>query len=302
MKSIESVMKDYLSEEGKHGSLKTSERILISNIYRKNDKKYVRKAKLTKTEKQLYKKLFIELHVSFYENIIQGPNYIKVSRLVLNFLYLRAKENLRLVLSSYRPYNLTAFVHGIRSQVEINALLNRFIKENDKYFEEYFHRSEDRQSENPLINILTLINKLNHEVLDYRKFYDSLSNILHPNPTAVKMHVQAKPDKNSMNRFHNPWISFYFDRTFPRTQESARWFKEHLNVFALLVIDFIETINKLEKDFFINEKEERDFNMLAMLEITNQKDFLNYANKQIKEGKEVDLKEYFEILEKRSKK
>lgn len=125
MNNQETYLINFLNTVDKYSELATSERMSISVTYFFNDRKYIKNALLEKSEKQLFKKLFIELHVNFYLKIIKGPRYVKLSRIILNFLILRAKENLRLILFSSKPYNLVAFVHGIRSQIEINALLNK---------------------------------------------------------------------------------------------------------------------------------------------------------------------------------
>lgn len=171
-------LNNFLYTVENYRQLSASERLTILRTYFFSDRKLLRSAGLNKNEKKIFRKLFIELHVNFYLKIIKGPKYVKISRLILNFLFLRAKENLRLVLISYKPYNLTAFVHGIRSQIEINALLIRFIKDNDKYFEEYFSKSEERKSIDKLINIQSLIDKMDDNIIDYRVLYMSYNAIM----------------------------------------------------------------------------------------------------------------------------
>jgi len=290
----------FIEAEGKYSQLSKPERMVISFSHFINDRKVLKLAKLDINERKIFKKLFIELHVLFYLKIIKGPKYYKISRLIQNFLFLRAKENLRLVLFAYNPYNLTAFVHGIRSQIEINALLNRFIKENDSYFEEFFIRSEDRKRDDRLINIQTLIEKMDNDIINYKGLYDNLSNILHPNPTAVKLHTQATPANVGLQSMYTPKISHYFIETFPNTTESKEWFNAYLLQFSITIIHFFELIEKLDKDFFINEKEKNDFEALSLLQIVSQKDFLKYVNSNKLEN--IDMNKYFEWLEKKKKK
>ena len=293
-------IRKFIETADKYSQLSTPEKLVISTTHYFYDRKFLRTAKLNKIEKQLFKKIFIELHVYFYFKIIKGPNYFKISRLIQNFLFLRVKENLRLVLFAYNPHNLTAFVHGIRSQIEINALLNRFTRENDSYFEEYFIRSEDRKRDDRLINIQTLIDKMDNDVINYRELYDYLSNILHPNPSAVKLHTQATPSNSNFKSAFIPKISHYFAETFPNTSESKSWFGTYLLQFAISVIHFFELIEKLNKDFFINAEEKRDFEILSMLQIVNQKEFLKYVNSNKLE--DIDMTEYFKWLENKKKK
>jgi hypothetical protein len=287
----------FLNGVDNYSELSRSEKLSISMTYFFNDRKYLTRVRLDKQGKQLFKKIFIELHISYYKKIIKGPNYVKISRLILNFLFLRAKENLRLVLFSHQPYNLTAFVHGIRSQIEINALLNKFIKVNDQYYEDYFLKSEDRKNADRLINILTLIEAMDTCVVDYKQLYDELSNILHPNPRAVKLYTQAKPSESNIKSLYKPNISFYFTDTFPNTLESKTWFDIRSSCFARSVIDFLNMIGKMNKDFFISTSEQKDYEISLMLEIINQREFLEYVSKQKPET--INMLEYVEWLEKR---
>lgn len=292
-------IKDFLQKSNDYQSLQKSERASILMNYFFNDRKYISNSGLKREEKQLLKKLFIELHTSFYTKIIRGPKYIKTSRIILHFLYLRTKENLRLILFSSKPYNLNGFIHGIRSQIEINALLNKFLKEDDKYFEEYFLKSEDRKDENRLLNVLTLIDHMGDQVVSYRKLYEQLSNILHPNPTAVKLHTQATPSSSNIKSLYNPWMSFYFNETYPNSLISQQWFNLHLEPFTMMVIHFLELIKKLDKDFFISHGEEKDFEMISTLQIINQKEFFKYINSR--KDNSFSFDEYFDWLEKRRK-
>ncbi|WP_242917422.1 hypothetical protein [Pontibacter liquoris] len=300
MNAQHNCINEFTESAGNYSRLSTPERMVISTTHFFYDRKYLKAAKLNNKEKQIFKKLFIELHVLFYNKVINGPRFFKISRLIQNFLFLRAKENIRLVLFAFNPFNLTAFVHGIRSQIEINALLNRFVRENDSYFEEYFTRSEDRKKDDRLVNIQTLIDKMDNHIINYRELYDDLSNILHPNPTAVKLHTQATPANSSLEGAYAPKISRYFEETLPYTVESKKWFSAYLLEFSISVIHFFELIEKLNKDFFINEKEKNDFEILSMLQIVSQKDFLKYVNSNKLEN--INMEEYFEWLKSKKKK
>lgn len=291
------ILKKFLKTKNKFSQLDFRAKYVAFFIYNINDKKYLKNSKLDKFEARLFKIIFYELHAYFYTKVVKGYRFYTVSRLIQNFLFLRTKENLRLVLFASNPYNVSAFIHGIRSQIELNALLNKFTFENDSYFEEYFKKSEDRKNDNKLINILTLIEKLDDEFVNYKELYENLSNLLHPNPSAVKIYAQAVPNINSS--LFSPTINIYFDDTFPNTLESKNWFKTYIHFFALTLIHFFQLFENLNKEFFINEKEKKDYENIAMLEILNSKEFLKYFDSN--KPKTIDIEDFLKWLDNKKK-
>ncbi|MBN2232850.1 MAG: hypothetical protein JW781_08545, partial [Deltaproteobacteria bacterium] len=97
-------------------NLSTSERWTISLVYSQTWKKLVNIKNLKKNERAYFKLYFKEIHARYYLRVIQGHPYVNSSRIILNFLLSKANENLRALLSGLQSYNLTVFVHAIRSQ------------------------------------------------------------------------------------------------------------------------------------------------------------------------------------------
>ncbi|MBY0409659.1 MAG: hypothetical protein K2Q97_05905, partial [Burkholderiaceae bacterium] len=178
-------------------------------------------------QRQFAKHYFLELHTRYYLRVIKGGSYITASRLIRNFFLSKANENLRTILGALTLYNLTAFVHGIRSQIELNALLYKFLKD-PEYHKNHFLLNENRKLVNQLqtvININTLVKGLGDKPLPYQEIYDALSLLLHPNPSAIKFYAQAEgtPTKDGTGIFR-PQIKFYFNETISHTKSTSEWF------------------------------------------------------------------------------
>lgn len=117
-------------------NLKRIERWVINLVYFSVWRKYVKTAKLKINERKYFEHYFKELHVRYYLKVYQGGSYITADRLILNFLLSRVNENMRILLSSANPYIMAGFVSAIRSQIEINALANKYAS--DKSYHEKF--------------------------------------------------------------------------------------------------------------------------------------------------------------------
>lgn len=293
--------------------LKLTERFIIANVYRKCWKSTVNSAKLKRNEKAYCKLYFKEIHSRYYKRVIKGPPFVTTSRLVLNFLISKANENLRAVLLAFRPYNLTVFTNAIRSQIELNALLNYFINDPD-YHKEHLLFNEDRsklkeqeaQGKQTVKNINTLVQKLDEEPLHYSSEYHKLSLLLHPNPSAIKFYAQAEPDpmSGSLN-LYRPKLKFYFDKTIENTPHSEKWFQGYLWLFFSMMEHFLLLVDQLNNDFFVSKSEEEQFSTVAQLHYLsiNEKAILKAANEALRRGEppeEAVKKLYKEILSKKT--
>ena len=181
-------------------------------------------------------------------------------------MFSRANENLRAILFSLKPYNLTTFVHAIRSQIELNALIQKFVQDAD-YHKKNLTLNEDRARQKELdtvININTLVQKLGDGLLPYVNTYNYLSLLLHPNPTAIRFYAQAdgEPTTDKSGIFR-PQIKHYFDETITPTARHNSWFDQYLWFFLSAIEHFIKLIDSLESDFFLDEQEEKQFNRFA---------------------------------------
>lgn len=228
--------------------------------------------------------------------VIQGGPYVKSSRAILNFLLSKANENLRGILSGIQSYNLTIFVHAIRSQIELNALVNKYIIDK-KYHESYIMLNEDRskikehEGQN-IINIITLIDKLKNDVIQYREYYDNLSLLLHPNPSAIKFYLQAEgtPTSDKSGMFC-PNIKYYFNKTISSTEEYDDWFKHYTWTFLAIMEHYLILIDSLKNEFFSgNEEEQSKFVTLSMFIKNHEKRIIKAINQA--EKKNVDMKEF----------
>lgn len=276
-------------------NLKFLERMTIALVYSKTWKRLVTSSKLNKNEKAYFELYLKEVHARYYLRVVKGPNYIKSSRLVLNFLLSKANENLRAILLSLNPYNLTVFVQAIRSQIELNALVHKFAQDAD-YHQKLLTLNEDRSRVNDLetvININTLVEKLDKKPLPYSQSYKELSLLLHPNPSAIKFYAQAEGESTADGTgIFKPIIKYYFDETVSSTKRYDDWFNQKIWFFLTITEHFIFLIDELKNDFFINKMEEEQFTTFAWAQIikTNESQILEAANNAVKNGEDVSIR------------
>lgn len=265
------------------------ERLNINLVYFRKWRGLVKASNLGRVEKRYFKLYFLEIHSRYYKKVVLGPNFLKVSRLFFNFLFSRVNENLRAVLTSVNPYNLTAFVGAVRAQMELNALTNKVLLD-PKYHQEHFLFNEDRskvQEQKTVININTLMGKLSQDVIPYTEKYNELSLLLHPNPSAVKFYAQAEgmptEDKNGV---FSPRLSRLFEETIVPTAEYDKWFVHNIYFFLTCVEHFLALVDELHHDFFVNETEEKQFEAFAWLHLLeeNKKEILKSLNQAKKLG------------------
>ena len=272
--------------------LALSERSVISLVYFRMWRRLVSVKALRSNERAYFKLYLKEIHARYYLKVIRGPSYVKVSRLILNFLISKANENIRAILLSLEPYNLTIFVHAIRSQVELNALLQKYI-DNFDYHRKYITLNEDRskvKEKETVININTLVSKMGDTPLPYSSSYNKLSLLLHPNPSAIKFYAQAegKPTPSGTGIFQ-PKIKHYFDETITPTEIYNEWFRENIWLFLGFVEHYLVLIDSLENDFFVGDIEEEQFSAfgLAQLVSVHQKEILKAANSASINGEDI---------------
>jgi len=289
-------------------SLKRSERWTIRLVYYKNWRKFVKNSRLSTNQSSHFKIYFHEVHARYYLTVVKGGAYVTVARLIKNFFLSKVNENLRAVLSSLEPYNLTAFVHGIRSQIEINALLNKFIKD-PTYHEKYILLNEDRRRIKELpttINVNTLVDGLDSDIIPYQEIYHSLSLLLHPNPSAVKFYAQAEPNSPEGEAgIAKPGLSFYFFETIEHSASASKWFSQHVWAFLACIEHFLILFDAFKNEFHLDEDEKKQHYAFAMAEFVaaNQKEILSALNKAAREGtdKQEAINKIFENLLKKGK-
>lgn len=276
-------------------NLSRTARLTIDLVYLRTWRKLVTSSKLKKNEKAYFKLYLKEVHVRYYLRVVQGPSYIKTSRLVLNFLLSKANENLRALLLSLNPYNLTIFVHAIRSQIELNAIVNKFAQDSD-YHRRHLTLNEDRSKVKELetvININTLVGKLDEKLLPYSQFYNELSLLLHPNPSAIKFYAQAEgePTADGSGLF-NPKIKYYFDETVSSTNNYDDWFNRNIWFFLTTIEHFLLLIDELENEFFINKTEEEQFTAFSWAQFIKkyENEILKAANDAHKNDDDVSCR------------
>ena len=268
------------------------ERLTISLVYFKTWRHIVNVGILRKNEKAYFKHYLKEIHARYYLRVVRGPNYVKTSRLILNFLISKANENIRAILLSLEPYNLTTFVQAIRSQIELNALINKYITDED-YHQKHIKLNEDRLKVNEVetvINVNTLVNKLGDEILPYKSSYDELSLLLHPNPSAIKFYAQAEGDATiDGTRLFQPKIKFFFDKTITPTKKYDEWFNKYIWLFFRFVEQNLILIDSLKNEFFINDHEKEQFQAIALSEFiaVHRKEILNAVNKASKNNEDI---------------
>lgn len=271
--------------------LRAAEKLTIRIVYWKKWRHFVTKTRLSKNQRQFTKQYFYEIHTRYYLTVVKGGAYVTASRLTRNFFLSKANENIRTVLSALLPYNLTAFVHGIRSQIEINALLYKFIKD-PEYHQSHFSLNEDRKRVKELkttININTLVNGLDSNLIPYQEIYDSLSLLLHPNPSAMKFYAQAEgtPTTDGTGVFR-PKVKYYFDKTVSHTESVSDWFSTHVWVFLTCIEHFLILFDDLRNDFYLNDQEREQHTTFAMAEFIaqNQSEVLRAVNDAVRAGED----------------
>ncbi len=272
--------------------LNRPERLTIWLVYFTNWRNLVKRANLQKNEEEYFELYFKEIHSRYYKKVASTGSYLTSDRLIFNFLLSRANENVRLVLGSLNPYNLIGFVSAIRSQIELNALINKYITDKS-YHEEFIKLNEDRTKVGELktvINVNTLVRNLNNknEILPYEDIYNDLSRWLHPNPSLIGFYAQVKKGEKAQP-WGRPRLNFYFDKTVANTDEANNWFNNYLWNFLTFMEHFIILIDDLKNEFYIDEKEKEDhliFAHSAFLE-KNKKRILDAANAAHREGRDV---------------
>lgn len=150
-------------------TLAAPERLTIRLVYWKRWRGLVKKSRLSNAQREFAELYFKEIHVRYYISVVKGGSYVTTSRLIRNYILSKANESLRSVICALKPYNLTMFVHGLRSQIELNALISKFIQD-PEYHKKHIQLNEDRARAKELdtvININTLVEKLDSTVLPY---------------------------------------------------------------------------------------------------------------------------------------
>jgi hypothetical protein len=282
----------------KFKGLSGTEKSVIRITYWQNWRKLVNKSKLSKMQKKYAKLYFYEIHTRYYLTVVKGPSFVQTSRLVRNFFLSKVNEHLRAVISSIEPYNLTTFVHGLRSQIEINALLYKYLSDPD-YHKNNLLLNENRNLVNELkttVNVNTLVKKLKSENVDYQAVYDELSLLLHPNPSAIKFYGQAEgePTADGTGVF-TPRIKFYFNETITHTEQMSDWFSNKVMTFFLFLEEFLVNFDKLTNDFCINKIEEEHFENFTLAEfiLKHEKEILKAFNEdeRNRDGTQKNLNE-----------
>jgi hypothetical protein len=271
--------------------LRAVEKFTIGIVYWKTWRHLVTKTRLSKNQRQFTKLYFYEIHTRYYLTVVKGGQYVTASRLIRNFFLSKTNENLRTVISALLPYNLTAFVHGIRSQIEINALLFKFIKD-PEYHQSHFSLNEDRTRVKELkttINVNTLVNGLDSTLIPYQNIYDSLSLLLHPNPSAIKFYAQAEgtPTKDNTGIF-SPKIKHFFDETVCHTESTSDWFSDHVWMFLTCIEHFLILFDDLKNEFYLNDHERKQHTTFVMAEFMaqHQKEILCAVNDAARTGED----------------
>lgn len=147
--------------------LNWTEKFVIRAVYFRTWRKLVNSKGLNRNERLYFELYFKEIHTRYYERVVKGPRYVLVSRLTLNFLLSKANENLRAILMGLRPYNLTVFVNAVRSQIELNALVQKFVSD-ATYHKRHLALNEVRKKPvegATVTNVVTLVSKLDESIL-----------------------------------------------------------------------------------------------------------------------------------------
>jgi len=273
--------------------LSAPEKLTIRIVYWKKWRRFVKRSRLSRNQAAFVKLYFYEIHTRYYHTVVKGGSYVTTPRLIRNFFLSKANENLRTVIASLLPYNLTAFVQGVRSQIEINALLYKFLKD-PEYHKAHISLNEDRRLVKELkttININTLVDGLDSSVIPYQAAYYSLSLLLHPNPSAIKFYAQAEgtatDDGSGMFR---PKIKYYFDKTVSHTETTSEWFSEQVWFTLTCVEHFLMLFDELKNEFYLNEHEKSQHSKFAMAQFVaaHEKEILRAFNEAHWSGEDPD--------------
>lgn len=255
--------------------LSSSERFTISVVYWRQWRALVSRSGLASNEREYFRFYFKEIHARYYREVVLGSSYKRTSVLLMNFLFSRANENLRLMLSSLNPVNAVGLIFAIRSQIELNALVNKFGVDED-YFKEHMFFNENRlqfkealkRGEKTVVNVTTLVEKMGSELFPYSDEYNECSTLLHPNPSAVKFYAQAEPvEELSHLGIFRPNLSKFFDRTIVDTPVVVYWVRRKVWALFALMEHFFILSDKLKLHFSVNEKEQDQFRFINMLEL-----------------------------------
>jgi hypothetical protein len=283
--------------------LNATEKLLIKFVYFKKWRQFLKRSKLPKSQKNHFEVYFKEIHAQYYTSVVRGARFVTTSRLIRNFLLSKVNENMRLVLQSYNPLNLTSYIQGLRSQIELNALLNKFIKD-EEYLKKYILLNDDRskvKEVETVLNVNTLVKSIDSDLIKYSDHYNKLSLLLHPNPSAIAFYAQAeKTIELEKTNVLSPRIKHYFDETIATTKSSTEWFYSHTWLFLTFIEHFLILYIELLNHFFVNPQEKEQFEVFAMAEIigTHQKQILKSINDAVRDGRDIneELKETFDAI------
>lgn len=276
----------------RYTGLPKSAQRLISLVYFRTWWRFVRRAKLPPNQQQFFSTYFKEIHAYYYLSVVIGPLYVTNYRLKRNFLLSRANENLRIALQSFKPYNLTSFIHAVRSQIELNALLAKLLGD-EEYLRKFLFLNEDRKKvgeTETVTNINTLVRKLDGNPVEYQEIYDMLSLLLHPNPTAVRFYAQAnKPGELHGSKLARPTIKTYFNETISITPESVEWFEAMTWNFLAFIEHFLIMFSLLRKDDLSVDAGPEELHQAMMSEIvkSHEREITAAANSARREGRNV---------------
>lgn len=165
----------------------------------------------------------------------------------------------------------------------------KFIKD-PEYHQKHFFLNENRKLVKELdtsININTLVKQLGCDVLSYSDFYDALSLLLHPNPSALKFYAQAEgtPTEDG-NGIFRPIIKHYFDQTVAETKSASDWFSSHTWFFFGCVEHFLVLFDALKAEFYVNDSERKQHANFVTAELLKQhrKEVQRVTNEAIRAG------------------
>lgn len=289
---------DRVDMPGKHPhyqyeKLNAPEKITIQVVYLKKWRRFVKQAKLSKEQEAYFKLYFKEIHTRYYHKVVKGGSYVTAYRLIKNFLLSKANENIRAVLQSQNPFNLTIFIQGLRSQIELNALIGKFVKD-ENYLKKFILMNDDRkkvEEVETVTNINTLVKNLDSTYLPYQDHYNALSLLLHPNPTGVKFYAQAEGESTSDGSgVFSLKLKFHFDETVTKTETSNNWFNNYTWTFLTYIEHFLMLFDQLKSDqFFVTEDEKHQYIEFAMMEAFNSNKiyFLKIINQASRDNQDI---------------
>lgn len=271
--------------------LKSTERFLIRIVYWRAWRRLVKRSNVPAALQVDTQRRFHEIHVRFYEKVVQGPKYVSIGRLTANFLICRANENMRTVLCALHPLNLSAFVHGIRSQIELIALTANFVRK-PELWNEFVTMNDDRRNKeatNTVTNINTLVSKLGDEI---EQLYHDLSLLLHPNPTALRFYAQAEKVNPNVN-YAELTLNVFFEKTVAANPIANTWFLDRFETFLFLVDWFLIYFDSLPGVGIDADKEGKAFEQAATATYihtlaSNTHKFTDALNKAHRQGKDPE--------------